>query len=201
MKTRVTFVLDESGSMGVVQKATRDGFDEYVQDLKKEDTDIVVSVVKFSSHVVEQFMNVPISSVGSLTNYHPGGSTALYDGIMYAVRDAERTAGPDDRVQVIVMTDGYENSSREANREQVLDTITAKEATGKWEFTYVGANQDAWATGASIGVQQRNAVNFVADAAHTVGTFSSLAGKTRRYAGGQNSAFTADERRSTGESV
>lgn len=56
------------------------------------------------------------------------------------------------KVLCVVVTDGYENDSRETSAEALRAATAAREADG-WTFIYLGANQDAWAEGTSqVGV-------------------------------------------------
>ena len=59
--------------------------------------------------------------------------------------------GGPDHVIVAVVTDGLENSSVEWSHLQVMDTVKARVAEG-WDFTFLGANQDAIEEGSRIGV-------------------------------------------------
>jgi len=55
------------------------------------------------------------------------------------------------KMLLLVYTDGEENSSREHTADSVKKLVQAKTADG-WEFIYLGANQDAWQVGGSIGI-------------------------------------------------
>lgn len=192
MATRIAMVVDESGSMSSLLKATRDGFDEYIQDLKSDDADeVTVSLTTFSASVTRRFTNVEPSKIGSLESYEywPNGSTALYDGITDAVFALEESVGPRDRAIVVVITDGYENASRYATRQQVLDLIKKKEATERWTFAYIGANQNAFSVGNQMGFQAGNTYSVGAATMDSMSqTYSKLASDTKRFRGGMQTA-------------
>ncbi|MFW0874199.1 hypothetical protein [Rhodococcoides corynebacterioides] len=87
----------------------------------------------------------------------PRGMTALYDavgtfvtevGAALAALQEERRPGS---VTVLVMTDGYENSSREWSRRSVRALIEQQETQYGWDFVFLGANMDAVETGAQMG--------------------------------------------------
>jgi len=81
-----------------------------------------------------------------------GGNTALFDAVAETVRLADKDKLEDERVLVLVMTDGQENSSRETTREQVQAIIAERTARGSYTFAYIGENPDRWAreTGTSV---------------------------------------------------
>ena len=68
------------------------------------------------------------------------------------------TAGPD-HVIVAVVTDGLENSSKEWSHLQVMDSVKAQVAEG-WDFTFLGANQDAIEEGGRIGVDAASSLTY-----------------------------------------
>ena len=49
----------------------------------------------------------------------------------------------------VILTDGKENASIEYTKSAVLKLIEDRD----WTFLYLGANQDAWKEGSSIGVK------------------------------------------------
>lgn len=97
--------------------------------------------------------------------------TALYDAIAETVAALEvwLPDGDDWRALCVVLTDGEENSSRTQTKETIRRLIEAKEATGRWTFTYLGANQDAWAEASKMGMAVGNVAGYaVADMAGTM---------------------------------
>lgn len=68
----------------------------------------------------------------------------------------------DSKVLAVIFTDGGENSSRRTSPELLRQTTVEREAQG-WTFIFCGANQDAWATGADLGLSggaSGQSVNF-----------------------------------------
>ncbi len=68
----------------------------------------------------------------------PIGSTALYHSIRVEVNNADIDKKEDERVIVIIMTDGEENCERNTNTniEQGREIITKHEARGDWTGVY-----------------------------------------------------------------
>ena len=168
-KNIVTFLLDETESMDSVRGKTVSGFNEYIATLKRNETPTLLRLMTFNT----EGFNVPynfeeIRSVADLTweSYCPKGLTNLYDAIDKLIRDTENrvkwmSTAP--RVMCTIMTDGEENSSIECTRATIFKLITDKEKEG-WAFAYLGANQDAWAAGESIGIDRMFSDNYHAGA-------------------------------------
>lgn len=203
-KTVVNFVLDETGSMGSVRDATISGFNEYIETLKGQGGEVLFTLTKFNSSKVETVYNVkPIQDVPKLTHqtYAPAMNTPLYDAIAQTIRqteDALKEMKGKPAVLCVIMTDGEENASREFNRERIVKLIEDRTAEG-WTFAYLGANQDAWAVGASIGVPKGNSIAY--DAAVPVTAFAGAAMATNNYLNNNSAAsrsFFADVQDSEG---
>lgn len=161
-------ILDESGSMMGIYEQALGGANETIQTIRAaqaaaDDQNQFITFVTFDSGDQEPVRTIidtmPINQVKDLTSddYHPCGLTPLYDAIGKSLTALEQKATDGDQVLVTIITDGYENSSREFNRASVHEIVTRLRAKG-WTFVYIGANQDAVevAKGMNIG----NAMNF-----------------------------------------
>lgn len=183
--TLVGFVLDETGSMLSVQQATVSGFNEYVDTLRQKTGNLLFTLVQFNAEKVQTVHRaIPIAQVPPLTHdtYQPMFGTPLYDAVAQMIGDTAReVAAMKDKpsVLIVIMTDGEENASREFSREKLFALIKQKETEG-WSFAFLGANQDAWSVGQSIGVGGANSLNY--DAAHTGGALRAAAAVTVDYA-------------------
>jgi len=62
---------------------------------------------------------VPVSKVEDMTSkdYRPGGCTPLYDAMGKAISHLDACINEGDAVLVMIITDGYENSSEEFSRD------------------------------------------------------------------------------------
>jgi uncharacterized protein YegL len=175
---KVIFLLDESGSMSSCKNQTISGFNEYTQTLQKEKKKISVSLTKFNSYGVNiVYSNVPVSNVQPLTNetYQPNGNTPLYDAIGKTVnKDKENK-----KTLFIILTDGEENSSKEYQKDAIVNLIKEQEKTG-WSFVYLGADQNAWGHAQGLGLHVGNVMSY--DSGNTEKMYSCLAGQTIGYA-------------------
>ena len=163
--THIYFLLDRSGSMESIRSDTEGGFDAFVRDQRALGGDCRITLAQFDDHYEEVYRDVPAADVPPL-RLEPRGTTALLDSIARLVNDAgtRLAALPEDErpgsVVVGIMTDGHENASREFTHAQVKALIERQTNDYKWQFLYLGADQDAIEVGASIGVARAHAVTY-----------------------------------------
>ena len=165
----INFVLDKSGSMDRVREATISGFNEFKNTQAAEDGDAFFTLTLFDTEFHTVCQAVPMREVPDLdaAMYAPGGCTALYDALGHTMRitDDFVHANKPDQVLFVIMTDGEENSSREFDRERIFQTIQDRQKLAEYEFIYLGANQDSYATSQQIGVRPHRSVDYSADEA------------------------------------
>lgn len=165
-RTRVFVVQDASGSMNSRRDATVSGFNEYVDELETNgEGNILLSLIQFDSSVNSVYTSKDIHDVPRMENsdFVPGGLTALYDGVGTALKQAELSAGENDKVLIVIMTDGGENSSRDHSQTDILSKIKNSRKKN-WEFVFMGAGEEAWNAGAQLGIAQENTLNYGVDA-------------------------------------
>jgi hypothetical protein len=167
-KVLISFLLDRSGSMGSYKKQTIDSFNEYVNGLQDDDTEMVFRLTTFDSESVDVVHdNVPVEDVPKLNDdtYQPRSMTPLYDAVAKTILATDKIVDKGgfgkkkQRVLFVILTDGYENASHEYTKEGAFDLVKSREKRG-WTSVYLGANQDAYAVGVGLGIQAGNAVNF-----------------------------------------
>jgi len=161
MKTLITIVLDESGSMASKLQDVLGGYNTFLDQQKavKEDEARLI-LIKFNTTATPTLNCIPLEDVPKLTtaNFTPGGGTALFDAISTGITMTEGSQSMVDRTIVVIMTDGEENSSRKTSKEQVKALIKAKEDTGCWTFVYIGENPDAWSR--DTGMSKHNVASY-----------------------------------------
>lgn len=168
-------------------QATISGFNEFKGDQARVASDALFSLTTFNTEVTVEEKVRPIGEIPDrdTENYTPNGGTALYDAVARTIASVsdkinEMGAKPEKHLFVI-MTDGEENSSKEYRRDEVFRLIKEKEQEG-WEFVYLGANHDAYAAGASIGVPQGNTSPYIATPAGTRSAFAGTSLSAMNYA-------------------
>ena len=160
MKTRIfnLIIIDESGSMQSIKKAAIDSVNETIQTIrsaqkKYDDQEHYVSLVTFNDDVKTVYECVPVDEVKELTaeTYQPDCCTALYDAMGISLNALRKKVAEDDKVLVTVVTDGYENASKEYSGKAIKALVDELKAKG-WVFAYIGANQDVEAVAATISI-------------------------------------------------
>lgn len=167
MKKRVelSFILDETGSMGSIRTDTIGSFNTFLAEQKALDADVTFSLTMFSLTSMEetyrpQYKSILLADVKPLTEgiYRPRGTTPLLDaiggtvdGLGARLADMPELERPD-QVIVVILTDGQENASREYTADQVREKIARQRDTYKWEFVFLGCGIDAFAVAGDLGV-------------------------------------------------
>lgn len=166
MKTRIfnLVIIDESGSMQSIKKEAIGSVNETVQTIrsaqkKHEEQEHYVSLVTFNDDVKTIYECVPVDEVKELTNetYRPDCCTALYDAMGISLNALRKKVAEDDKVLVTVVTDGYENASKEYSGKAIKALVDELKGKG-WVFAYIGANQDVESVAATISIT--NVMNF-----------------------------------------
>ncbi len=162
----INFVLDKSGSMSDIREATISGFNEFKNDQAAEEGAAFFTLTLFDTDFTTACQAVPVREVPDLDGgtYVPGGMTALYDAIGHTMGITDRfvAANHPDQVVFVIMTDGYENASREFDRDRIFRLIQDRQRDAGYEFIYLGANQDSYQAGEAMGVRSGRMMDYAA---------------------------------------
>lgn len=202
--TDITVVLDRSGSMATCRNDAEGGLNELIKKQKREAGQATFTLVQFDT--VYEFVHraVPIGNVSHVP-LEPRGGTALLDAVGKAIAETgERLKGTAEAdrpglVVFVIVTDGEENSSHEYTKAQIKQMIQHQQDVYKWQFTFLGANQDAFAEAAAMGIPLTATANYAP--ASTRATFTSASSNLSRMRGaslrGQTvvNAYTEQERK------
>lgn len=177
----MVFILDRSGSMSGLEADTIGGFNAMIDKQKKEEGAAFVTTVLFHTQYSVLHDRLMIDKVPAMTDkdYFVGGGTALLDAVGMTIRQIEtihKYARPEDvpaHTVFIITTDGQENSSTQFRYADVKKMIEAAKEKG-WEFLYLGANIDAAAEAAKIGISRERAANYEASACGTRSLFKAM---------------------------
>ncbi len=180
--TEIVFILDRSGSMTGLEKETISGYNSFLEKQKKLEKEAVVTTVLFDDEYEVIHNRVNIININPLTGkeYYTRGSTALLDAIGKTIKTIysnhlsilyENRPG---QVIFVIITDGYENASREFTYPQIRHMINERIEKDKWEFIFLGANMDAIKQASDLGIAPTRAANYHADADGTSINFSVL---------------------------
>lgn len=205
MKTDITLILDRSGSMESIAADTIGGVNTFIRDQKDVPGEATFTLVQFDDRYEVVHDAVPIARVEPLTSqtFVPRGSTALLDAISRSI-DAtgyRLTALPEsqrpDKVICVIVTDGAENASTFTTRAQVFDKITHQRDAYKWEFVFLGANQDAIGEAAKLGIGAAAAMSYNANAQAVNATYDAMSARLKsvRMGYAQSLAFSDEDRK------
>lgn len=188
MKQRVfnLIILDESGSMSGIERQAIAGVNETLQTIrsaqkKHEEQEHIVTFVSFNSDGIKTIYDkMEADKVKEITDkdYRPACCTPLYDAMGVSLTRLRKSVAEDDVVLVTIITDGYENASREYNGHAIKSLVESLKAKG-WVFTYIGANQDVEKVAATISIN--NTLSFSADVEGTMAMFAKESSSRDRF--------------------
>ena len=155
-------ILDKSGSMHSIRQEAIDGYNETLgtiraAQLKHLDTqDHFVSLAAFCCCGIDMIYDkTPIKDAEILTKekYDPCCGTPLYDAIGITVKKlkADIKDIEDAAVLVTIITDGYENSSKEWTGAAIKKLIDDCKEEG-WMFSFIGAGEDVVKVATTISI-------------------------------------------------
>jgi len=193
--TDIIFVLDRSGSMESIKDETITGFNVFLSEQQKVPGEATMTLAQFDHEYDMVYEARQLRDVAPLNDdtYVPRGYTALLDAIGRTINSTgERLAGMQEsqrpgKVVFVILTDGLENYSKEFNTSRINEMIERQRSAYKWEFVFLGANQDAIATATSMGIAQDAAMTFTANAVGTGHLYSGLSENIASYRTGTSS--------------
>jgi Mg-chelatase subunit ChlD len=161
----ITLVIDRSGSMQSIRDDAEGGVNAFIKEQAKFAGEAKVTIVEFDTeyHFVTQ--GTPVAEVADY-RLVPRGQTALLDAVGRAINETgERLARLDEAdrpglVVMVVMTDGHENSSHEFTLTRIKQMIEHQQSNYQWQFTFLGADQDAFGEAHSMGMARGAAAKF-----------------------------------------
>jgi len=155
-------ILDKSGSMDSIRKEAVDGYNETLgtiraAQLKHLDTqDHFVSLAAFCGCGIDMIYDkTPIKDADKLKQeqYEPCCVTPLYDAIGSTIKKLKHDIKEveDAAVLVTIITDGFENASKEWTGVAIKQLIDDCKKDG-WMFAFVGAGEDIVQVASTISI-------------------------------------------------
>ena len=159
-------ILDKSGSMNSIAKQAVDGVNETIASIKREqelhpDQDNILTLVAFCGCELKKiYEQAPIGEVKPITqrDYRPCCMTPLYDAVGNTITAVHRLMEGEKNAiaSVTVITDGYENASKEYSHKAIKSLIEAYKSEG-WLFAYIGADHDVEAVAFNLAIDNHMA--------------------------------------------
>lgn len=172
-KSHITIVLDRSGSMEQIRSDVIGAINKFIDDQRAVPGECTFTLTQFDKHenlppteTIQDFVDIKDAKHLDSSTYKPRGWTPLYDAIGICITDLgmklEKMAEKDrpGKIIVVIETDGLENSSREYSQSKISEMIEHQKSKYNWQFVFLGANQDAIATGKGLGVAQQDALSM-----------------------------------------
>ena len=152
----IRLVLDRSGSMSSCKEETVVSINEYINEIQKEAVEGVFTLSTFDNRSIDiPISRIPIRELTTLGEdiLMPRGGTPLYDAIGTAVHDLSAfTHTENEKKVLVIVTDGYENASREYTSDAIKQLIEEKTKEG-WLILYLGADHDAFTQSRDMGFE------------------------------------------------
>lgn len=159
MATRalVKMIVDRSGSMSGMAHEAEAGIKKFIREQAALDgVKVKVSLDQFDDVYEHVFGPVKAADAPAYT-LKPRSMTALFDAIGKGIEDTQAVidATPEDKrpdkVVVVIVTDGAENSSQEHTFESVSTLVEAQKAAG-WVFIFLAGHLEAAKLGRRVGL-------------------------------------------------
>lgn len=184
----IILIVDRSGSMFSIKEDAQGGINTFITEQRNEGN-ANLTLVEFDDSIDAVYKQTDIKNVSDY-ELLPRGSTALYDAIGATLANAESIKTTGKKI-VVIVTDGGENASNDWTKETVFERIDSlKEA--EWDFLFLAANQDAMATGMSLGISAGETVTFDADSVGTQSAYAVASSYTANLRGGMSKQATMD---------
>ena len=174
MNTEILCLIDRSGSMSSMIDESVAGYNNFIDAQRKLEGSARVTLATFDDRFEYVLKAEPLSKTKKITQAQvkPRGMTALRDSLGTLItQQYQRISVEDwaDKVIVVVLTDGNDNSSKEYDQTSIKALVESYSTRG-WEFIFLGANIDAYSQGSALGITKN--IQYTAD----------KAGMTRAYA-------------------
>lgn len=203
-KTFIIVLMDRSGSMSSIKNDMEGGLNEFVKEQKKLEGEVMFSLIQFDDTNPHEVVydGVDIQKVEEIT-LKAMGCTPLLDAMGKTIvsigekLDSMIENEKPEKVLVMIITDGYENASKEYTKDKISEMIKHQEEKYSWEFMYLGANQDAISEGSSFGMNIDKTMTYAASKKGMTNMFNTVTDKVNNYRRYSMSVNFDDEDRSS----
>jgi len=210
-KTYYLLIVDSSSSMTSLTDTTISGVNEQIDSIKQlekefPDQEYVMDFIHFNSNVTVAYTDKKASLLEHINNdsYKCFGMTALLDAMGKGIQDLnsriqKEIESGDASAVVVIITDGEENSSHTFDGKKIKSIIEELQNTGRWTFTFVGANIDSITTAQNYGINLKNVMSFSADSSSNTRVYGAMSKSMKVRAAGMSGGsyssedFLADE--------
>lgn len=187
MRMKTYILLDRSGSMMTGWNETVGALGAFIDGMKTHKKKAKIHLAAFDG-VLEGVEYAKVFDGKRkdyrpkvLEAYPPRGNTPLYDAV--AALGKVIAADQPEKAQIVIITDGFENASKECNLDAAKAFIKAWEAKD-FDVIYMGASfEGATQQAAAMGIAAGQTVNMTDKSAYA-GTMSAMSTRNTSYAKG-----------------
>lgn len=180
--TEIIAILDMSGSMYGLTNDTIGGYNSLLEEQKNQPGEANITTVLFDDQYILLHDRTPIKDALPLTTkeYMPRGTTAMLDAIgktLVSVGQKLANTPEEERpgtVMVTIITDGYENASKEYKWSQIQEMIKEQKEKYNWIFSFIGADIDTMKVGENLGIDRRLSKTYTKSYEGTKSVYTSL---------------------------
>ena len=185
--TELVYILDMSGSMRNLASDTIGGYNSLLNEQKKLGQEnpalrANVTTVLFDDRYIVLHNRADMKDVPEITDkeYVPRGMTAMLDAIgrtLVSVGQSLAAMPEEERpglVSVTIITDGYENASKEYTWDVIQKMIKEQREKYSWVFSFIGANIDVEKTSDHLGIDRKMSKKYTASNIGTASVFASI---------------------------
>lgn len=201
-KSHITLILDRSGSMASIQNDVIGAVNRFIDDQKSVPGACSFTLIQFDDKdPYEKIYEGPLADAKHLTaeTYKPRGNTPLLDAVgkgivdldvkLAAIPEADRPG----KVVFVVQTDGQENASHEwTDRKKLAEMVKTQTDTYKWQFVFLGANQDAILAGGSLSMAAGTSLSYANTSRGTQNALHASSVNVASYRGTATMDFVPD---------
>lgn len=132
-----------------------------------EEGEVLVTTILFNTNYSTVHDRIDINQVPQMTenDYIPFGGTALLDAVGDGINHISeihkyiREEDVPEQTVFVIMTDGYENSSRKYDNAKIKNMVNEKQNSG-WKFMFLGADIDAFSLADNYGFDKRFVASY-----------------------------------------
>jgi uncharacterized protein YegL len=202
-RTDIILLIDRSGSMAGIRGPMVEGMEKFLREQAESPAPCFVSTFYFSDPPVQPDLDMVDVHTKPHVRLVPTGNTALIDAMCWTItrmmKKFEKIPEDDKpgKVVFVCVTDGQENASRVHSPGELKELVEKRKDDDKWEFVYLGANQDAFKVSSAFSVGRDQTMNYAATTAGVATASATLSASTMAYRSGITSriVLTKDEKK------
>ena len=192
--THIAVLLDRSGSMSSIKNDMIGGFNSFLDEQAKLDGECTISLAQFDDIYETVYDFVSIKEMPKLNdkNFVPRNSTALTDSFARFIKETGnkfvvmKEEDRPEKVLFVSITDGgqndiLKNTDKHYTSKELKELIEHQENKYNWQFTFIGANQDAFGIANSIGISTSNTMSYNSTSLGTQNMFQNFSAASVRY--------------------